>query len=124
MIILSYFIVVLGVGYYLKRINSMLGWRFTPSVLLSAGVVLIYTFWRGLASSIYNEVLQVFLIIAGLLPLSFMGLHEVGGWKGLTAHLLQPSLAEPATCILLFSIRCARLSASRGPHPLPDRIRF
>ena len=67
--------------------NSMLGWRFTPSVLLSAGVVLIYTFWGGLASSIYNEVLQFFLIIAGFLPLSFIGLHEVGGWKGLTAHL-------------------------------------
>jgi len=25
--------------------NSMLGWRFTSSVLLSAGVVLVYTFW-------------------------------------------------------------------------------
>jgi solute:Na+ symporter, SSS family len=67
--------------------NSMLGWRFTYSVLLSAGVVLIYTFWGGLASSIYNEVLQFFLIVAGFLPLSFIGLHEVGGWKGLTARL-------------------------------------
>jgi SSS family solute:Na+ symporter len=67
--------------------HSMLGWSFTASVLLSAGVVLIYTFWGGLASSIYNEVLQFFLIIAGLLPLSFIGLHQVGGWKGLVAKL-------------------------------------
>ena len=67
--------------------NSMLGWTFTASVLLSASVVLIYTFWGGLASSIYNEVLQFFLIVAGFLPLSFIGLHEVGGWKGLTARL-------------------------------------
>src|SRR5713226_4764731 len=57
--------------------HSMLGWSFTASVLLSAGVVLIYTFWGGLASSIYNEVLQFFLIVVGFLPLSFIGLHEV-----------------------------------------------
>src|SRR5438094_2409664 len=67
--------------------NSMLGWTFTASVLLAAGVVLVYTLWGGLASSIYNEVLQFFLIVAGFLPLSFIGLHEVGGWKGLAARL-------------------------------------
>ena len=67
--------------------HSMLDWSFTSSILLSAGVVLIYTFWGGLASSIYNEVLQFFLIIVGFLPLSFIGLHDVGGWKGLVARL-------------------------------------
>ena len=67
--------------------HSMLGWTFTASVLLSASVVLIYTFWGGLSSSIYNEVLQFFLIVGGFLPLSFIGLHEVGGWRGLMAKL-------------------------------------
>jgi SSS family solute:Na+ symporter len=67
--------------------RSMLGWPFTASVLLSGGVVLLYTFWGGLASSIWNEVLQFFLIIIGFLPLSYIGLHEVGGWKGLVARL-------------------------------------
>lgn len=67
--------------------KSMLGWSFTVSVLLSAGVVLIYTFWGGLASSIYNEVLQFFLIVIGFAPLSIIGLHEIGGWKGLVARL-------------------------------------
>ena len=36
----------------------------------------------------YYEVLQFFLIVVGFLPLSFIGLHEVGGWKGLVAKLL------------------------------------
>lgn len=67
--------------------KSTLGWPFTASVLLSAGVVLLYTLWGGLASSIYNEVLQFFLILIGFLPLSFMGLREMGGWKGLAARL-------------------------------------
>jgi solute:Na+ symporter, SSS family len=72
--------------------HSMLGWPFTASVLLSGGVVLLYTFWGGLASSIWNEVLQFFLIIFGFLPLSFIGLREVGGWNGLVARLPQQYL--------------------------------
>ncbi len=67
--------------------DSILGWPFTVSILVSSGVVLIYTFWGGLSSSIYNEVLQFFLIVGGFLPLSLIGLHEVGGWKGLVARL-------------------------------------
>lgn len=72
--------------------DSVLGWSFTEGVLLSTGVVLIYTFWGGLASSIYNEVLQFCLIVVGFAPLSFIGLHEVGGWKGLVARLPQQYL--------------------------------
>lgn len=67
--------------------HSMLNWPFTASVIFSGGIVLLYTFWGGLASSIYNEVLQFFLIIVGFLPLSFIGLHDVGGWHGLAARL-------------------------------------
>src|SRR5262249_51904238 len=67
--------------------HSMLGWSFTSSVVLSGGVVLLYTFWGGLASSIYNEVFQFFLIVFGFLPLTFIGLHDVGGWTGLMTRL-------------------------------------
>ncbi len=67
--------------------RSMLGWPFTGSVLLASGVVLVFVFWGGLSSSIYNEFLQFFLIVIGFLPLTFIGLHEVGGWGGLVARL-------------------------------------
>ena len=67
--------------------RSMLGWPFTASVLLASGVVLVFVFWGGLSSSIYNEFLQFFLIVIGFLPLTFLGLHEVGGWSGLVAKL-------------------------------------
>lgn len=67
--------------------DSILGWPFTASILVSTGIVMVYTFWGGLSSSIYNEVLQFFLIVGGFLPLSIIGLHEVGGWKGLAARL-------------------------------------
>ena len=60
---------------------------FDFSILVSAAVVLIYTFLGGLSSAIYNEVVQFFLIVAGFLPLSWLGLKSVGGWAGLKAKL-------------------------------------
>ena len=38
--------------------KSMIGWHFTESVLLASSVVLVFVFWGGLSSSIYNEFLH------------------------------------------------------------------
>ncbi len=62
-------------------------WTFHVSVLSSALIVLAYIFLGGLSSAIYNEVLQFFLIVAGFLPLAFLGLRNVGGWSGLKHQL-------------------------------------
>ena len=74
-----------GVSMYAmgKLLQLLLGWDFTMSVLLSAGIVLVYTYLGGLTSAIYNEVLQFFLIVAGFVPLVLIGLKDVGGWSGL-----------------------------------------
>src|SRR6187397_3086868 len=68
-----------------KLLQLLLGWDFTMSVLLSAGIVLVYTYLGGLTSAIYNEVLQFFLIVAGFLPLVYLGLKGIGGVEGLKA---------------------------------------
>src|SRR5438270_162061 len=60
---------------------------FDFSIFLSAVIVLAYILLGGLTSAIYNEVLQFFLIVAGFLPLVWLGLRSVGGWHGLTANL-------------------------------------
>jgi SSS family solute:Na+ symporter len=60
---------------------------FHVSILLSALIVLAYIFLGGLTSAIYNEVLQFFLIVAGFLPLVYLGLKNVGGWNGLKEQL-------------------------------------
>ncbi|HWR37372.1 MAG TPA: sodium:solute symporter family protein [Clostridia bacterium] len=62
-------------------------WTFHVSIVLSALIVLAYIFLGGLTSAIYNEVLQFFLIVAGFLPLVFLGLKNVGGWTGLKQQL-------------------------------------
>ncbi len=46
-----------------------------------------YIFLGGLTSAIYNEVLQFFLIVAGFLPLVWVGLRNVGGWTGIKQAL-------------------------------------
>src|SRR6476661_4380260 len=63
-----------GISLYAlgKLFQLLLGWSFTQSVLLSAAVVLIYTFLGGLTSAIYNEVLQFLLIVVGFSPLALM----------------------------------------------------
>src|ERR1700687_82192 len=62
-------------------------WIFHFSLVLSALVVLGYILLGGLTSAIYNEVVQFFLIVAGFLPLVWLGLKNVGGWQGLKANL-------------------------------------
>lgn len=67
--------------------QSMLGWPFALSVFLASAVVLVFVFWGGLSSSIYNEFIQFFLIVCGFLPLTFIGLRAVGGWHRLLTLL-------------------------------------
>jgi SSS family solute:Na+ symporter len=65
----------------------VLGWSFTSSVLLSAAIVLIYTFLGGLTSAIYNEVLQFFLIVLGFAPLAILAVNKAGGWSGMASRI-------------------------------------
>src|SRR4051812_37043960 len=56
---------------------------FHVSIVISAVIVLLYVLAGGLSSAIYNEVLQFFLIVAGFVPLVYLGLKDVGGWSGI-----------------------------------------
>src|SRR6266567_2373803 len=66
-----------------QRMSIPAEWIFHASIIFSAGIVLGYIFLGGLSSAIYNEVLQFFLIVAGFLPLAWLGLKNVGGWHGI-----------------------------------------
>src|SRR6266571_6258862 len=78
-----------GISMYAMGLllQTLLGWDFNFSVLMSAVIVLLYIFLGGLTSAIYNEVLQFFLIVLGFLPLVFLGLKDAGGWVGLQSRL-------------------------------------
>jgi len=78
-----------GISMYAMAMlmETMLGWNFTFSVIVSAVIVLSYTYLGGLTSAIYNEVLQFFLIVVGFLPLVFLGMKNIGGWEELKTQL-------------------------------------
>ncbi len=78
-----------GISMYALAIlmKIVLGWNFHLSLVLSAAIVLGYTYLGGLSSAIYNEVLQFFIIVIGLLPIVILSLKDVGGWSGLQEHL-------------------------------------
>src|SRR5499427_25324 len=77
-----------------KLLQLLLGWNFNGAILVSALIVLAYTFLGGLTSAIYNEVLQFFLIVMGFIPLVFLGLKDVQGWAGLKARLANEAMAH------------------------------
>ena len=78
-----------GISMYALAIllENVLGWNFNVSLLASAAIVLAYTYLGGLSSAIYNEVLQFFIIIIGLLPMAILVMKDVGGWDGMQASL-------------------------------------
>ena len=75
-------------------LNSILHLDYNLCILVSSLIVLIYIVTGGLTSAIYNEVLQFFLIVFGLLPLVLLGLKDIGGWSGLMTQLQGYSAAQ------------------------------
>lgn len=91
-------LLIAGVNLYLLGtiIRALLGWPLWIALLVAAAVVLSYITLGGLSAAIYNEVLQFFVIVAALLPLTIIGLHQVGGWDGLLDQLA-PTVVDGET---------------------------
>ena len=86
-------LLIAGVNLLLlaKVVNSLLGWPMWLTLLIAAIIVLSYITLGGLSAAIYNEVLQFFVIVAGLFPLTIIGLNRVGGWSGLKERVATES---------------------------------
>lgn len=82
-------ILIAGVNLYALAtvVNLLLGWPIWFSIIIGAVIVLAYTTLGGMRAAVYNEVMQFFVIVAMLLPLTLVGLHKVGGWSGLVDRL-------------------------------------
>jgi SSS family solute:Na+ symporter len=78
-------VLIAGINLFLLAtvVNGLLGWPLWVALILAAAIVLSYITLGGLSAAIYNEVLQFFVIVAALVPLTLIGLHRVGGVGGL-----------------------------------------
>jgi SSS family solute:Na+ symporter len=92
-------LLIAGVNLYLlgSIVHALLGWPLWSALIVAAIIVLSYITLGGLSAAIYNEVLQFFVIIASLLPLTILGLNRVGGWSGLEQKITAFANAAPAS---------------------------
>jgi solute:Na+ symporter, SSS family len=89
-------ILIAGVNLHALALvlKLMLGWPIIVGIVVAAFIVAAYITLGGLSSAIYNEVLQFFVIVAALLPLTIVGLVDVGGWNGLKDKIRDSDLGE------------------------------
>ena len=92
-------LLIAGVNLYLLGtiVRALLGWPLPVALAVAAVIVLSYITLGGLSAAIYNEVLQFFVIVAALLPLTLLGLNRVGGWDGLTQGITEAATNAPAS---------------------------
>ncbi len=91
-------VLIAGVNLYALGIilQSLLGWPLWAAIVISAIFVLAYITLGGLSGAIYNEVLQFFVILAGLIPIVVIGLVRVGGWSGFKSAVTHTPLGAGA----------------------------
>jgi SSS family solute:Na+ symporter len=89
-------VLIAGVNLYALALvmQALLGWPLWVAIVVGAFIVLAYITIGGLSGAIYNEVLQFFVILAGLIPITVIGLVKVGGVGGLTDAVRGSKLGE------------------------------
>jgi SSS family solute:Na+ symporter len=82
-------ILIAGVNLFALAsvLEALLGIPLAVAIVVSALFVLSYILLGGLTSAIYNEVMQFFVICAGLIPVVVVALKQVGGVSGLFQKL-------------------------------------
>src|SRR6188768_2786582 len=92
-------LLIAGINLYLlgSILHALLGWPLPIALVVAAVIVLSYITLGGLSAAIYNEVLQFFVIVAALLPLTLIGLHRVGGWDGVKDGITSAASKHPDT---------------------------
>ncbi|MEU8297902.1 sodium:solute symporter family protein [Micromonospora sp. NPDC048909] len=89
-------VLIAGVNLYALALvmQALLGWPLWVAIVVGAAIVLAYITVGGLTGAIYNEVLQFFVILAGLIPVTVIGLVKVGGVTGLMDAVRESKLGE------------------------------
>src|SRR5881409_1539976 len=97
--IIAYVFTKISVHLYAAAIvlERVVGWNALQAAVVLVIATGIYTIAGGLAAVIYTDLVQILILIAGALILTFVGLDRVGGFAGLRAavptnyfHMIKP----------------------------------
>src|SRR5580765_5490023 len=83
--IIAYVLTKISVHLWAAAIvmKGITGWSPLTAAVILVVVTGIYTIAGGLSAVIYTEVVQTLVLLTGAIALTFIGLHEVGGFAGL-----------------------------------------
>jgi SSS family solute:Na+ symporter len=105
-------LMVLIAGISLFAISTVLhvffNWNFSVIAIVAALVVAIYALSGGLRATIYNEILQLALTVAGLLPMAIAVYHTFHGVRGILSRM-PPAAAHVWTSMPFASPRTATM---------------
>ena len=68
-------------------ITAFLGWNFGMGVIITASVVLFYTWMGGLRATVYTQLLHFAVVLLAIVPLFFLVLRDFGGLRSLIVHI-------------------------------------
>ena len=98
--ILAYIFTKISVHLYAAAVvlERVVGWNPLTAALILVVLTGIYTIAGGLAAVIYTDLVQTIILLIGAVILTFLGLHEAGGFAGLRAavppeyfHMMKPA---------------------------------
>jgi len=78
-----------GISLYAmgQTLEVLAGIGFVPSIAISAGVVLAYVLLGGIKATIYNEVFQLLVMVAGIAPIAWLARGGITGLRGAGTRL-------------------------------------
>ena len=68
-------------------ISSIMGWGFTFSLVLSAGVVIAYTAMGGMQAVAWTDCIQFIMLLVGMFVTAIVGAYAVGGLTALNTKI-------------------------------------
>jgi len=74
-----------------KAMMTMLEWGYLPAVLLSAIVIILYTFQGGYRAVVWTDAFQAVMMLTALVILPVACFVKMGGWDGVSAALARAS---------------------------------
>ncbi|MEN8249040.1 MAG: sodium/solute symporter [Bacteroidota bacterium] len=84
-----FFALDLGILFWASAVllNVLMGWPIWISILVTASVVGLYTYFGGITAVVMTDVVQLIIMFIGGFALVFLGLHAVGGWDALVTKV-------------------------------------
>jgi len=112
----------LGIMLYAsaKMMHGLFEWNLLLCVMLTAGLVGIYTLAGGLAAVVYTDVIQCVIMIGGCLMVLVIGLVDLGGVDGLLAAVREAESARSAAGAASEELQHTRLVLpvdTESPYP-------